>query len=174
MARPFKNETTKKHDRIIAKVYMQLFRWGFSSTVFEPLIAKAAYRTLKRANIKEVGNSEFMSDDEILSAESIKKIYEKWSTSEKNKFSFKRIDYQKGFLKSNAPEEESLGRVISFFMEYMNKVPEQCIFKAPPKPPSDMLNDGVWWRFYNGELDGDPVRAPAATKRIAAYPRIKK
>jgi hypothetical protein len=175
MGRPFKNEVTKKHDRIIAKVYMQLFRWGFSSSVFEKLIAKAAYKTLGRANNKEIGNSENMCDDDILSVESIKKIYETWrSTAEKNKSYFARINYRKAFLESTAPKEEHLDRVISFFMEYMGQDPEKCIFETPPKCPDKMSRDGIWWRFFNGELDGDPVLAPKAKKRLATYPKIKK
>lgn len=174
MGRPFKNEVAKKHDRIIAKVYMQLFRWGFSSSVFEPLIANAAYKTLRRANIKEIGNSEFMSDEDVLSVDSIKKIYEKWAADEENHSSFARSNYRKVSLKVTAPKEEHLDSVISFFMEYMNKEPEQCIFENPPKCPENMLRDGIWWRFYSGELDGDPVLAPKAIRRLAAYPKIKK
>ena len=117
MARPFKDEITKKHDRIIAKVYLQLYRWGFSSTVFEPLIARAAYITLRRANNTEYGNSDHMSDEDILSGESIKKIYSAWSEDEENKSFFSRVNYRKNFLQSTAPKQEHLHSVISFFME---------------------------------------------------------
>jgi hypothetical protein len=172
MARPFNNEVTKKHDRIIAKVYMQLYRWGFSSLVFEKLIAKAAHKTLGRARLTQTGD--LPSDEDILSVESIKKIYETWSTDEKNKSYFARINYSKTFLKSTAPKEEHLDRVISFFMEYMGQEPEQCIFETPPKCPDDMLRDGIGWRFFNGELDGDSVLAPKAIKRLATYPKIRK
>lgn len=178
MARPFKDETTKKHDRIIAKVYEQLYRWGFSSTVFERLISDAACKVLWRTRFKRSSSSEFMNCEEAisedaLSVESINKIYKAWSKDEKKPY-FARINYQKTFLQGTAPKQEHLDSVISFFMEYMNQEPEQCIFKTPPKCPDDMLRDGIWWRFFNGELDGDPVLASKAKERVATFPQIKK
>jgi len=173
MGRPFKGETAKKHDRIIAKVYEQLYRWGFSSSVFEPFIANAAHRGLGRGNKKEVGNDSFYDSEDTLSVESVKKIYEAWSKDEKDSY-FARINYRKNFLASVAPKEEHLADVVLFLMTYMNEEPEQCIFKSPPKCPESMLRDGIWWRFYNGELDGDPAIASKAIKRQATYPSIKK
>jgi len=173
MGRPFKDEATKKHDRIIAKIYEQLYRWGFSSSVFELLIAHAAHRALGRGNVKETGNDVCYDSEDALSVESVKKIYKAWFKDEKNSY-FARINYRKDFLVSTAPKEEHLAEVISFFMEYMNEEPEQCIFETPPKCPEYMLRDGIWWRFYNGGLDGDSVLASKAIKRQATYPKIKK
>jgi hypothetical protein len=66
VARPLNDEITQKHDRIIAKVYSQLYRWGFSSREFESKIAKVAYEVLGRANTKQVGNKHFACDEDIL------------------------------------------------------------------------------------------------------------
>lgn len=172
MARPFKDEITKKHDRIIAKVYEQLYRWGFSSSVFEQLIAEAAYKILERSKFTTAGNSEFRSDEDVLSVESINKIYKTWSKNEK-KSSFSRIHYRKTSINGTAPKQEHLDSVVCFLMDYMNQEPEKCIFEKPPKCPPEMINNGNWWRFFNGELDGDPVLASKAIKRIETYPKIK-
>ena len=170
MARPFKDEATEKHDRIIAKVYRQLYRWGFSSKVIEPIIAKEAYRVLGRANNTQAGNSDFMCDDDVLSDDSIKKIYKTWS--KENISYFSRINHPKIALQSTAPKQEHLEKVISFFMKYMNQEPERCIFKDPPS--CDLSGDYIWWRMYDGELDGDRPLSPKAYARRKLFPSIKR
>lgn len=172
LARPRKDEDTKKADRIIAKVYEQLYRWGFSSNCFEELISMAAYHSLGRANIKEIGNIDFSDEDDFLSVASIEKIYKVWK--KRDAPYFKRINYSKTFLKDTAPKEEHLYDVIIFLMNYMNQEPEKCIFKNPPSCPDEMVRKGIWWRFYDGALDGDPVLSKKAAKRVKNSPRIKK
>lgn len=76
VARPFKDPLTEKHDRIIAKTFHQLLRWGFSGTVIEPVIAKAAHDTLRRGNTR-LGNGLY-PDEDTLSTESIRALYKAW------------------------------------------------------------------------------------------------
>ncbi len=172
MARPFKKDITKKHDRIIAKVYEQFYRWGFSSTKFETVIADAAFNTLKRGN-KDLGNAAFQSEEEDkLSTDSVEKIYKCWARENNSRF-FSRRNHNNLFLRSTSPKEKHLYDVACFFMTYMNQKPERCIFKDPPRCPIKMIDAGIWWRFFNGELDGDPVLASKAIKRIETYPKIK-
>jgi len=173
MARPFKNEAMKRQDRIIAKVHEQLYRWGFSSSVIESLLPKAAYDVLRRGNVKQkdIGNVEFMSDEDQLSKHSVEKIYKTWNKEAQPYFS--RLNYPKSFLNGTAPKQEHLYEVVCFFMEYMNQEPEKCIFKEPPQCPDEMIHKGIWWRFYNGELDGDPELNPKAEKRSNTFPELK-
>ncbi len=170
MARPFKDEITKKHDRIIAKVYSQLYRWGFSSKVIEPVIATVAYRVLGRARITQTGNGGFMSNEDILSGEAIKKIYQQWS--KENPSYFSRINHPKVALQYSAPKQEHLDEVVSFFMKYMDQEPERCIFATPPTCTT--LEGYMWWRMYDGELDGDLPLNPRAKERASSFPKIKK
>lgn len=169
MARPFKDDVTRKNDRIIAKVYCQLYRWGFSANVFAPMIAKAAYDTLDRANNKQIGNGGFQSEEDVLSPDSIVKIYKEWNAANPSYFS--RSNYPKDALKNIGPAQNNLDKVIVFFMKYMDQEPEKCIFSEPPICPS---LDSDWWRFHNGELDGDLPLSPNAQARKALFPKIKK
>lgn len=167
MGRPFKDSMTEKHDRIIAKVYRQLYRWGFPSTVIEPILAKVAYTVLGRANNTQTGNSGFICEEDRLSVHAIEEIYKTWSKANTSYFS--RINHPKAALQSTAPKLEHIEKVISFFITYMNQEPEQCIFKSPPE-----YSTGGWWRMYDGELDGDLPLSPKAEARKTVFPSIKR
>lgn len=173
MARPVKKEITKKHDKIIAKVYMQCYRWGFSSNAFEEIVSRAAYYTLKRGRVEGIGNGGFMSEEDMLSCEAIKKLYEEYCKSIDSKPYFKRSNYLKNCLQRVAPKQEHLYEVVCFFMEYMTHEKERCIFENPPEIPNEHTNKGIWWRFYNGELDGDPELSKKPFERLNNQPKIK-
>jgi len=170
MARPFKDEATKRQDRIIAKVYEQLYRWGFSSSVIEPAITRAALERLNRVNRK--AENRCHDEDGEISTHLVEKIYKTWNEEVDPYYS--RLKYRKNFLQGTAPQKEHLYEVVCFFMEYMNQEPEKCIFNEPPECPDEMIRRGIWWRFYNGELDGDPELTPKAIRDNSNFPKLKK
>ena len=139
-----------------------------------PAIAKAAYHVLGRANYKQIGNGDFKCEEDILSGDSIDKIYKTWIVNDNTSY-FLSSNYPKAALQYSAPKQEHLDEVISFFMKYMDQEPEKCIFKTPPKCPLIATPEGyIWWRMYDGELDGDLPLSPKAIKRLSSFPKIKK
>ena len=57
----------------------------------------------------------------------------------------------------------------NFFMRYMDKEPERCIFQDPPECPPDLS-----WAFFDGEIDGDLPLSKKNQERTRRSPRIRK
>jgi len=160
-----------RENRIIAKVCEQCYRWGFSKEVFLEKVAIAACNVLERRPTDD-------DADRPLRDESVRKIYLQWQADQKveNKRkwgvgwnNFARSRYTVEGLRGRAPKAHQLQAVAEFFMRYMDKEPERCIFQDPPECPPDLS-----WAFFDGEIDGDLPLSKKNQERTRRSPRIRK